>query len=300
MEIACIAIIGLGAMGTPLAARLLKAGYKVRGFDVNPKRMSDLLPLGLFQGRSAGEAAEGTDLVMLSLPNWDVVREVVEGKDGILDALGKGQIVADTTTVPPWETRAMAQRLEGAGIEWMDVPISGAANQAKEGNMVFMVGGKRSVFDLIKPVLDKIGKKSVYVGRNGEAAMLKVVVNLVLFLNQAAAIEGLTLGLKAGLSPEVMIDVLVSGAAGSDLLAARGKDMLAGNFEPKGPIWLAVKDMGLALQSARKLGAVLPMAGLYQQFLLSAHYAGWDREDATAVMKVYEHLSADNGGAIGQ
>jgi 3-hydroxyisobutyrate dehydrogenase-like beta-hydroxyacid dehydrogenase len=84
------------------------------------------------------------------------------------------------------------------------------------------------------------------------------------------------------------------------LLAARGKDMLAGNFEPKGPIWLAVKDMGLALQSARKLGAVLPMAGLYQQFLLSAHYAGWDREDATAVMKVYEHLSADNGGAIGQ
>lgn len=157
--------------------------------------------------------------------------------------------------------------------------------------MVFMAGGKKSIFKKVKPVLDRVGKKTVYVGKNGDAAMLKLVVNQTLFLNQAAAIEGLVLGLKAGLDPDVMLDVLISGAAGSDLIAARGSDMLMGNFKAKGPVWLSVKDLGLALESARRLGVALPMAGLYQQLLLNAHYAGWDEKDATVVMKIYEHLA---------
>jgi 3-hydroxyisobutyrate dehydrogenase len=134
--------------------------------------------------------------------------------------------VVDTSTVPPRETKSMAAKLAKKGIEWMDVPISGAANQAKVGNMVFMAGGRKATFGRVKPVLDKIGKKTVYVGKNGDAALLKLVVNHTLFLNQAAAVEGLTLGLKAGLNPEVMLDVLTSGATGSDLLTARGKDMV--------------------------------------------------------------------------
>jgi len=140
-------------------------------------------------------------------------------------------------------------------------------------------------------VLDKVGKKTVYVGKNGDAAMLKLVVNQTLFLNQAAAIEGLVLGIKAGLDPDIMLDVLISGAAGSDLIAARGKDMLRGNFKAKGPVWLAVKDLGLALESAKKLGVVLPIAGLYHQILLKAHYCGWDQSDATVVLKIYEQLA---------
>jgi 3-hydroxyisobutyrate dehydrogenase-like beta-hydroxyacid dehydrogenase len=157
--------------------------------------------------------------------------------------------------------------------------------------MVFMVGGRKSVFKKVKPVLDKIGKKTVYVGKNGDAAMLKLVVNQTLFLNQASAIEGFVLGLKAGLDPDVMLDVLISGAAGSDLIAARGRDMLKGNFKAKGPVWLSIKDLGLALESAKRLGVALPMAGLYQQLLLNAHYIGWDRSDATVVMKIYEQLA---------
>ncbi|MFQ5830237.1 MAG: NAD-binding protein, partial [Candidatus Methylomirabilia bacterium] len=89
----------------------------------------------------------------------------------------------------------------------------------------------------------------------------------------------------------IMLDVLISGAAGSDLIAARGRDMLMGNFEAKGPVWLAIKDLGLALESAKRLGVVLPMAGLYQQLLLNAHYSGWDQRDATVVMTIYEQLA---------
>ncbi len=286
-----ITVIGLGAMGTSIATFLLRADYNVRGFDIIGKQMSNLVPLGLNPAQSPEEASKGADLIMLSLPNWDIIREVVEGREGVMGGSRKGQIIVDTSTVPPWETKAMAERLARRGIEWMDAPISGSAAQAKVGNMVFMVGGKKSVFKKVKPVLDNIGKKTVYVGKNGDAAMLKLVVNQTLFLNQASAIEGFVLGLKAGLDPDVMLDVLISGAAGSDLIAARGRDMLQGNFKAKGPVWLSIKDLGLALESAKRLGVALPMAGLYQQLLLNAHYIGWDRSDATVVMKIYEQLA---------
>jgi 3-hydroxyisobutyrate dehydrogenase-like beta-hydroxyacid dehydrogenase len=253
--------------------------------------MSNLVVLGMKPAASPKEASKGADLILLSLPNWAIVQEVVEGKEGIREGTRQGQIIIDTSTVPPWETAAMAERLIPKGIDWMDVPISGSSAQAKVGNMVFMAGGKRSVFEKVKPVLDHIGKKTVYVGKNGDAAMLKLVVNLTLFLNQAAAIEGLVLGMKAGLDPDVMFDVMTSGAAASDLILARGKDMLAGKFDPKGPVDMAIKDLGLALESGKQLGVMLPMGGLYLQFLLKAHYNGWDRNDATVVMKVYEALA---------
>jgi len=291
MSIRKIAIVGLGQMGTPIATFVLRAGYDTAGFDVVAEKMKVLAPLGLRPARSPGEAASDADLVILSLPSWAHVTAVVEGKDGILSASHAGQIIADCSTVPPLESRAMAARLAEKGIVWMDVPISGAANQAREGNMVFMVGGDRGSFETIKPVFDKIGKKTVYVGPSGSGAMLKTVVNHVLFLNQAAAIEGMVLGRKAGLDPAILFDVLVTGAAESDLIKARGKDMLAGNFAAKGALWIAAKDLGLSLQSAKDLGVALPMGGLYQQLLASAQSRGWDQEDATVVMRIYEELA---------
>jgi len=292
MPIKRIGVIGLGEMGTPIAGFLLKAGYDVKGYDTREKQLSALRPQGLKPSKSPRDAAAGVDMILLSLPNWDIVQEVVEGKDGVLEASHDGQIIIDCTTVPPHKTKAMAEKLSAKGIHWMDVPISGAATQAREGNMVFMAGGEKAVFDQVKPVLDKVGKKTVYVGKHGDAAMLKLTVNLVLFLNQASAVEGLTLGLKAGLDPEVLYDVLVAGAAGSDLIKTRGKDMLAGNFNPRGALWIGVKDLGLALEAAKTIGVACPMAGLYQQMLLSAHHRGWDDQDATVVMRIYEELAS--------
>jgi 3-hydroxyisobutyrate dehydrogenase-like beta-hydroxyacid dehydrogenase len=293
-EIRKISVIGLGLMGTPLSTLLMKAGYEVTGFDIVKKQISNLMPLSLKPARSVKEAARGADLIILSLPNWNAVREAVEGRDGVLAGVRRGQIVIDTSTSPPEESKAMAERLKKKGIEWMDVPISGSSAQARLGNMVFMAGGRKSVFERIKPVLDRIGKKTVYAGKNGDGAMLKLVVNHILYLNQAAAIEGLVLGTQAGLDPRIMLDVITSGAASSDLILSRGKDMLAGNFSPKGPVIIANKDLALSLETAKRLGVVLPVGALYQQLLLKAHYNGWDREDATVVMKVYQELA---GGA---
>ncbi len=289
-EIRKISVIGLGLMGTPIAILLMKAGYQVTGYDIIKKQMSNLAPLGLRAVRSPKEAVKDADLMILSLPNWNAVLDVVEGREGLVQGAKRGQIVLDTSTSPPWESKTLGERLARKGIEWMDAPISGSSAQARVGNMVFMVGGKKPLFKRVKPVLDRIGKKTVYVGKRGDAAMMKLVINHTLFLNQAAAIEGLVLGLKAGLNPEVLLDVITSGAASSDLLIARGRDMLNGNFSPKGPVALANKDLALSLETAKRLGVVLPMGALYQQLLLKAHYNGWDREDATAVMKIYQDL----------
>ena len=295
MDMKKISVIGLGLMGTPIATLLMKAGYRVTGFDIVKKQMSDLVPLGLRAVNSPQEAAKGADLIILSLPNWNAVLEAVEGKEGVMEGAQKGQIVVDTSTSPPWESKALGERLAKKGIDWMDVPISGSSAQARVGNMVFMAGGKRAIFEKIKPVLDRIGKKTVYAGKSGDGATLKLVINHTLYLNQAAAIEGLVLGLKAGLNPDVLFEVITSGAAASDLLIARGKDMLKGNFSPKGPVVLANKDLALSLETARKLGVVLPVGALYQQLLLKAHYNGWDREDATVVMKIYQQLAEKPG-----
>ena len=291
MEIKKISVIGLGLMGTPIATLLMKAGYQVTGFDIVKKQMSNLVSLGLRAVNSPKEAAEGADLIILSLPNWKAVLEAVEGKEGVMEGVRRGQIVVDTSTSPPWESKALGERLAKKGIEWMDAPISGSSAQARVGNMLFMVGGKRAIFEKIKPVLDQIGKKTVYAGKSGDGATMKLVINHTLYLNQAAAIEGLVLGLKAGLNPDVLFDVITSGAASSDLLIARGKDMLQGNFSPKGPVVLANKDLALSLETARQLGVVLPVGALYQQLLLKAHYNGWDREDATVVMRIYQQLA---------
>jgi 2-hydroxy-3-oxopropionate reductase len=294
-EIRKISVIGLGSMGTPISTLLLKAGYEVTGFDIERKQISNLTPLGLRPARSVKEAVRGADLILLSLPNWNAVQEAVEGKDGVLAGVRKGQIVIDSSTSPPGKSRAMAERLAKKGIEWMDVPISGSAAQARSGNMVFMAGGKKSVFERIKPVLDRIGKKTVYVGKNGDGAMLKLAVNHILYLNQAAAIEGMVLGIKAGLDPKIMFNAITSGAASSDLVLARGQDMLAGNFEPKASLSVAAKDVGLSLECAKELGVVLPVGALYHQFLLKAQHNGWNLKDATVVMKIYQQLAENSG-----
>lgn len=304
MSIQKIAVIGLGMMGTPITALLLKAGYEVTGYDIVETQMAELIPLGMKPAASPKDAAGGAPLIILSLPNWHAVRDAVEGPDGVLAGAGQGSIVMDASTSPPGKSAAMAEALARRGIDWMDVPISGSAAQARVGNMVFMAGGRREAFETIRPVLDRIGKKTVYAGKSGHGAMLKLVVNHILYLNEAAAVEGLVLGKKAGLDPGTMLEVITSGAASSDLIMARGEAMLAGRFEPKGQLTVAVKDMGLILECGRELGVMLPVGGLYEQLLLQARYRGWDRLDATVVMKIYEELAglsqqADADGEAG-
>ena len=286
-----IAVIGLGLMGTPISTRLIQAGYSVTGFDILKKQMTRLVPLGLKATGSPKEAARGADLILLSLSSWEAVLEAVEGKEGIVHGAKKGQIIIDMSTSPPWESRGLGERLAKRGLHWMDIPISGSSVQAGVGNILFMAGGGKSIFNRVKPVLDRIGKKTVYVGPSGHGATLKVAINHTLHINHAAAIEGMVLGLKAGLDPDILYEVMSSGGASSDQLATRGREMVMGKFPLRSSIAVANKDTGLSLEMGNRLGVPLPVGALYKQFLLNAHYKGWDQEDATIVMKIYEELA---------
>jgi 3-hydroxyisobutyrate dehydrogenase-like beta-hydroxyacid dehydrogenase len=295
MSIRNVSVIGLGAMGSSMATLLLKAGYHVKGLDIVKKKMSGLVPLGLKPVNSPKEAAEGADLIILSLVYWDVIQEVVEGREGILAGARKGLTIVDTSTVPPFQTKAMAERLARKGIDWMDIPISGSGAQARVGDIVFMAGGRRSVFDRVKPVLDQVGKKTVYAGKNGNGVMLKFVVSHVLFLNIASACEGLVLARKVDLDPDVTLDALISGAAGSSLIAARGKDMLEGDFRVKGALRMMGKDIGLMMENAKQLGVMLPMSALCEQFILKGVQNGWGDLDGTVIMRIWEQLAGIEG-----
>ncbi len=154
----------------------------------------------------------------------------MEGKEGIVHGTRKGQIIIDMSTSPPWESRILGRATREERTPLDGYPDSGSSVEAGVGNILFIAGGEKSIFDRVKPVLDRIGKKTIYVGPSGHGATLKVAINHTLHINHAAAIEGMVLGLKAGLDPGILYDVMSSGGAPSDQLATRGREMVMGEF----------------------------------------------------------------------
>lgn len=289
-----IGVIGLGLMGTPISRLLMKAGYNVVGFDINNDRMATLEREGLRAVATAKDVAINSDMVFLSLPNWNVVVHVMEAEQGVIAGAKTNQLIIDLSTSPPWETRKMASKLDRMNIRWMDAPISGSSAQARAGDIVFLVGGRMSDYEELKEVLYKIAKKTVYAGENGSGDMLKLAVNHTLFLNEAAAIEGMVLALKAGIEPKIILEALTSGAASSNLIEARGSDMLGGNFTPKGQLSICVKDLALSLEAARNLGIALPIGSQYHQIALQSYRKNLGDYDATIVIKEYEEMKSSN------
>ncbi|MFC1491960.1 NAD(P)-dependent oxidoreductase [Nitrospinota bacterium] len=287
-----VGVVGLGIMGGAFAGHLLDAGFEVAGFDPIDEMYEKFEGMPLRRASSPAEAAQGAQLMMTSLPNYGVVEEASAGPGGIFEGAEKGTVIADTSTVPPKFSCSMAERAGERGFSWLDTPVSGVGKQAAVKDLVVMSSGPRDAFDLAKPAFDAIGKKTIYVGeKNGLAAQLKLVVNLVLFINMAGAAEGLTLGLKAGISPEVMLETLCSGAAGSNVLEVRGKDMLADNFPPSGPIWIVLKDLECAIASAKDLDVPVPLGGLLEHFYMVQRSKGRENEDGSSILRIYKEMA---------
>ncbi|MBT5367757.1 MAG: NAD(P)-dependent oxidoreductase [Nitrospinaceae bacterium] len=214
------------------------------------------------------------------------------GPDGVFEGALAGAIIADMSTVPPKFSRTMAGHAEEKGMNWLDSPVSGVGKQAAVKDLVVMSSGPKAAFELARPAFDAIGKKTIFVGEeNGHAAQLKLVVNLVLFINMAGAAEGMTLGLKAGISPDVMLETLCAGAAGSNVLDVRGKDMLADNYPPSGPIWIVLKDLECAIQSAKDMDVPVPLGGLLEQFYMAQRSKGRQDEDGSSIFRIYKELA---------
>lgn len=251
-----IAVVGLGIMGSRLAARLIGAGFAVRGHDPDPERAAAFTEMGGIHLPSPAAAAEGCELVVLSLLTSDVSRHVCLGASGIAECPTRPLLVLDTTTGRPEDAVEIGAGMETHGIAYADMTISGNAAVAARGELVVMFAGNEADRDRAVPVMEAIGRSHHHVGPVGSAARMKLIVNHVLAVNRSSLAEGLVVAEMAGLDLGATLDVLADSAARSGALELWGRRMVDGDHErPNARLSQSHKDSRLMVEQARALGA---------------------------------------------
>lgn len=283
-----IGFIGLGVMGKSMAINVLKAGYQLIVLDSN-KASGELVDMGAERAFTNSEIASKSDIIFTSLPNSMVLEEVATGKDGILEGAKEGLIYIDLSSVTPKTIQGIAKKAADKGVSVLDAPVSGGEAGAKAGTLTIMVGGNEEAFNKALPVLNAMGKKVIHIGEVGSGNSVKLVNNLLLGANMVAVSEALALGVKIGLKPEIMYDIISESSGSSYALTAKYKNYIAkGNFEPGFTIDLQHKDLQLAVDAAKDMKMPLPIGTLTQQMLEIGRAKGLGGKDISAVLNLYE------------
>jgi len=287
-----IGFIGLGNMGKPMAKNLCKAGYSLIVNDLNREAVAELVAMGAQEAQTPAALAKNVDILITMLPNEAIVRQVIMGETGILQGAAEGLCLIDMSSVSPEFSRQMAANAEKQGLAYMDAPVSGGVNGAEGGRLTIMAGGKESVIQKCRPVLEVLGEKIYEVGAIGSGDAVKMINNMLLAVNMAAAAEAFVLGQKIGLDPQKMLDIIGESSGSSYALQAKMPNFVfKGEFAPGFMIDLQQKDLELAIQSAKKQQVPFFMAALAQQVYSQAQSAGFGREDISAVIKPLENLT---------
>lgn len=286
-----IGLVGLGLVGTAMAERLLAEEFDIVGFDIDSAKCEHLKNLG---GKAVGNSAlvaEQTDRIILSLPNTNVVLQVVEGPGGFLEAKTLPRYIIDTTTGEPDKTAVLAQRLAEKNIYFLDAPFSGSSQQVRDKEIIFMVGGNKKPFGECKDIFDALGEKVFYVGESGSGSKAKLASNLILGLNRLALAEGLVFASKLGLGPEDFLELLKVTPAYSAAMDVKGKKMLDGDFQPQARLRQHHKDVSIILKYAEKLKQELPLSKVHLDVLEKAIAEGDGDLDNSAVIREIERRS---------
>ena len=280
-----IGLIGIGLVGSAMAESLIASGFKIIGFDIDPSKCEQLKKLGGAAVNSAAQVAEQTERIILSLPDSDAVFQVVEGSGGILEAKKTPKYIIDTTTGEPDKTAALAQRLAGQDIYFLDAPFSGSSQQVKHKEVVFMVGGDKTAYEKCMDIFNSLGAKKFYLGVSGNGSKAKLAGNLVLGLNRLALAEGLVFAAKLGLEPKAFLELLKVTPAYSAAMDVKGKKMLEGDFTPQARLRQHHKDVSIILKYAENLKQELPLSKIHKEVLEKAITAGDGDLDNSAVIK---------------
>ncbi len=273
-----IGFIGLGIMGRPMAANLLRAGHEM--FLASRSGVpAELREAGGTACATAREVAAQSEIVIVMVPDTPDVEKVLFGPDGVAEGLQKGAVVVDMSSISPIETKAFASRVEALGGHYLDAPVSGGEVGAKAASLTIMVGGPEPVFERVRPVFELMGKNITLVGGNGAGQTTKVANQIIVALNIEAVSEALLFASKAGADPARVRQALLGGFASSRVLEVHAERMIKRTFAPGFRIELHQKDLNLALQGARALGVSLPNTATAQE-LFNACVAqgggGWD------------------------
>ena len=283
-----IAYLGLGIMGSGMATNLLKAGNQVMVWNRSPESCKPLVEKGATQAQTPAQAVENADMIMYCLANDNVVEEVVFGAEGILANVRSGQIAIDMTTVHPDTSRREAAAYAKKHVEFLDAPVFGSKNESAAGGLWIVVGGKRDVFEQVKPILEPLSETIHYLGDTGKGASMKLIGNSIVATQIEALGEAMILATKAGLNPKDVLDVLHVVDFRSPIFDGIGKTLVERDFTPSFALKHMLKDANLIARFAQDLNSPMPAAALVRETIKAAVNQGWGEENASALIKALE------------
>ncbi len=274
MHETALGFIGLGVMGGPMARNLIKAGYAVSGFDTDRTRLDPFVAAGGRAAASAAEVGRAGEVVFLSLPTGDVVRQVMTGAGGLAPVMKSGTVILDLSTTEAKVAQDAAADCAARGITFLDAPVSGGEQGAIDATLSIMVGGDAGVFARCRPILSCMGRSIVYMGGSGMGQAAKLINNLIVAAGFAAVCEGWALAVKAGLDPATLHEAIKGGWAGSRVMEETIPRLLQRNFVPGGTVDIMTKDVGYALNMARTLNMPVPVTALVHELFRMAKAEG--------------------------
>ena len=285
-----IGFIGLGVMGRPMAGHLIAAGHEVFLHRVKSASQA-LVDAGGTALSSAAEVAAAAEMVILMLPDTPDVEAVLFDAEGVAGALQPGALVIDMSSISPVATKRFASRIEAAGGDWLDAPVSGGEAGAKAASLTVMAGGSSAAFDRALPILQVMGKRITHIGPAGDGQTAKVCNQIIVGLTIQAVAEALTLAEWAGADPAKVREALLGGFADSTILKVHGERMIEKTFDPGFRIALHRKDLGLAVDAARALDLALPNTAMIHQLMSAAIGRGDGDLDHSALVRTLQSLS---------
>jgi 2-hydroxy-3-oxopropionate reductase len=291
-----VGFVGLGIMGRPMAANLLRAGHAL-SLHSRSGVPPELVAAGGTACATPREVAARAEVVLTMVPDTPDVERVLFGPAGVAEGLAAGKVVVDMSSISPLETRRFASRIRALGCEYLDAPVSGGELGARNGTLTIMVGGAEATFARVRPLLDVLGKNVTLVGGSGDGQTCKVANQIIVALNIEAVAEALVFAARAGADPARVRQALLGGFAASRVLEVHGERMLTRAFQPGFRVELHQKDLGLALSGARELGVSLPNTAATQELFNACAAAGNARADHSALVTVLERLA---GRALGE
>ena len=287
-----VGFIGVGNMGNPMASNVLKAGFPMIVYDRSPQAMENLLQAGARRGASAREVVEGAEIVLTSLPASPDVEAVYLEAGGLVDSARPGTILIDLSSVFPSTPRKIEPRAIARGVHFLEAPVSGGVTGARAATLAIMVGGDPETLTRAQPVLRAIGPNIFHVGPVGAGNTVKAINNMMASVNALAMMEGVALGVKAGLDPMTFYEVVKASSGGSKALERIPNSLIPRQFEPGFKVQLMNKDLETFTTIAKELHVPVSFANVAQQYQQMAIAAGLADQDTSVVMTIIERLAA--------
>src|SRR5213594_546452 len=287
-----VGFIGVGNMGNPMAGNIVKAGFPMTVFDLNPKAMQNLLDAGAKGARSANDVVDQAEIVLTSLPASPDVEASYLNPGGLVERARPGTILIDLSSVLPSTPRKIEPRAKARGVDFLEAPVSGGVTGARAATLAVMVGGDAQVLERATPVLRAIGPNIFHVGPVGAGNTVKAINNMMACVNSCAMMEGVALGVKAGLDPMTIYEVVKASSGGSKALERIPTALVPRKFEPGFKVRLMNKDLETFNTIAKELHVPVSFANVAQRYQQAAMAAGLADHDTSVVMTIIERLAA--------